>query len=140
MDRVVTVISALGRSQLLQPPLNINDRASMRKMVTKLLYYLKADTVAYHARAVHLICSLETSTTEKHVESVIAQTMASPQSRNVAEAYEAFGVLWRLSGRFLSIDFYGLCQTCSLLVRGQYGSWTTVPGANDDCSGDSQEQ
>ncbi|KAJ2917856.1 hypothetical protein MD484_g2573, partial [Candolleomyces efflorescens] len=97
VDRVVTIIAALGRSDLIQPPLHINDRASMRKMVTKLLHYLNADTVAYHARAVHLICSLETSTTEKHVESVIAQTMASPESRNVAEAYEAFGVLWRLS-------------------------------------------
>jgi hypothetical protein len=93
----VTLIAALSRSELIQPRLNINNRVSMRKMVTKLLQYLKTDTVAYHARAVHLICSLDSGRTESHVESVIAQTMASPESRNVAEAYEAFGILWRLS-------------------------------------------
>lgn len=97
VDRVVTLVAALSRSQLLEPRLDINNRTSMRKMVTKLLQYLKTDTTAYHARAVHLICSLETSTPDSHVESVIAQTMASPESRNVAEAYEAFGILWRLS-------------------------------------------
>ena len=93
----MTLIAALSRSELIQPRLNINNRVSMRKMVTKLLRYLKTNTVAYHARAVHLICSLDSGTTESHVESVIAQTMASPESRNVAEAYEAFGILWRLS-------------------------------------------
>ncbi len=33
-----------------------------------------------------------------HVELIVAQTLNSPEFRNVSEAYEAFGVLWRLSG------------------------------------------
>ena len=98
----------------------------MRKMVTKLLHYLNADTVAYHARVVHLICSLETSTAEKHVESVIAQTMASPESRNVAEAYEAFGVLWRLSGKLLFIPFVAFLI---VVISSQRTAWFLGTGS-----------
>jgi hypothetical protein len=129
VDRVVTVIAALGRSDLIQPPLHINDRASMCKMVTKLLHYLNADTVAYHARAVHLICSLETSTTEKHVESVIAQTMASPESRNVSEAYEAFGVLWRLSGALILVAMVFCFFLLIVLISSQRTRWSLDTGS-----------
>jgi len=67
-------------------------------MVNKLLKYLHPDYGVYHLRAVNLIWSLESSTTHSHVESILAQSMTSPESRNVSEAYEAFGVLWRLTG------------------------------------------
>ncbi|KAH6916730.1 Dopey, N-terminal-domain-containing protein [Coprinopsis sp. MPI-PUGE-AT-0042] len=97
VDRVVTLITALHRNEHLQPALSIQRRSTIQKMVTKLLKYLRADFVPYHARAVNLICGIETATRLCHVESVIAQTMTSPESRNVAEAYEAFGILWRLT-------------------------------------------
>ena len=33
-----------------------------------------------------------------YVESILAQSLTSPESRNDIGAYEAFGVLWRLTG------------------------------------------
>jgi hypothetical protein len=70
----------------------------MSKMVNKLLHYLRAEYTTYHVRAVNLIWSLESSVKKPDVESILAQSMTSPESRNVSEAYEAFGVLWRLTG------------------------------------------
>lgn len=72
----------------------------MYKMVNKLLGYLHPEFAVYHVRAVNLIWSLDSATRRPHVESILAQAMTSPESRNVHESYEAFGVLWRLSGAF----------------------------------------
>lgn len=78
--------------------MDIDDRGTMYKMVHKLLHYLQPMSAVYHMRAVSLIWSLQEVTTRPHVESILAQTLNSPEFRNVSEAYEAFGVLWRLSG------------------------------------------
>lgn len=82
----------------MEPKVHIDERPTMYKMVTKLLRYLRSDCAAYHVRAVNLIWALEAATKRSHVESILAQTMNSPESRNVQESYEAFGVLWRLTG------------------------------------------
>lgn len=70
----------------------------MCTMSSKLLKYLRPNSTSYHVRAVNLIWSLESSTTLSYVETILAQSMNSPESWVVAEAYEAFGVLWRLTG------------------------------------------
>lgn len=98
MDRLISLAISLHRNQYLEPKVAIDERPLMYKMVSKLLDYLRPDFAAYHVRAVTLIWSLQESTTRPHVESILAQSMTSPESRNVSEAYEAFGVLWRLSG------------------------------------------
>lgn len=72
----------------------------MAKMVNRLLLYLRPDCAVYHVRTVNLIWSLESVTTRSHIESILAQAMNSPESRNVSETHEAFGVLWRLTGAF----------------------------------------
>lgn len=46
----------------------------------------------------HLIWNLEHVLKRPYVESVIAQSLTSPESRNIQERYEAFGVFWRLTG------------------------------------------
>ncbi|KIL71408.1 hypothetical protein M378DRAFT_188883 [Amanita muscaria Koide BX008] len=97
VDRAVTLIVALHQCRFLQPSLDIDDRGTMYKVVIKLLSYLRPVFAVYHVRAVSLIWSLQELTTKPHVESILAQTLASPESRNVIEAYEAFGVLWRLT-------------------------------------------
>lgn len=84
-------------------------------MVNKLLKYLRTDCAVYHIRAVNLIWSLEAATKRSHVESILAQTMTSPESRNIHESYEAFGVLWRLTGE--CIMFYLRCKS-EAIVRG----------------------
>ncbi|KAG6874376.1 hypothetical protein C0995_015112 [Termitomyces sp. Mi166 len=97
VDRSVSLFVALHQNTNLVPRLFVDNRPTMFKMVTKLLKYLRADCAVYHVRAVNLIWSLETATTHSYVESIIAQTMTSPESRNISESYEAFGVLWRLT-------------------------------------------
>lgn len=77
----------------------------MYKMINKLMKYLRSDCAVYHVRAVNLIWSLEAATKRSHVESIFAQAMTSPESRNVHESYEAFGILWRLTG-----SYYMFCQ------------------------------
>ncbi|KAG7099897.1 hypothetical protein E1B28_001698 [Marasmius oreades] len=97
VDRIVSLIVALQQTQGLEPNFSIDERATMSKMVTRLMYYLRPDCAAYHLRAVNLVWALEASIPRPHVESILAQSMASPESRNVQETYESFGVLWRLT-------------------------------------------
>ncbi|KAK0199079.1 Dopey, N-terminal-domain-containing protein [Armillaria mellea] len=97
VDRTVSLVVALHHASGMEPKVHIDERPTMYKMVTKLLRYLRSDCAAYHVRAVNLIWALEAATKRPHVESILAQTMNSPESRNVQESYEAFGVLWRLT-------------------------------------------
>ncbi|KAJ7070662.1 Dopey, N-terminal-domain-containing protein [Mycena amicta] len=97
VDRAISLIVALHATPTLLPRLVVDDRPTMFKMVTRLLKYLRPNLTVYHARSVNLIWSLEKATSRAHVESILAQTMTSPESRNVQDAYEAFGVLWRLT-------------------------------------------
>ncbi|KAG6879371.1 hypothetical protein C0992_003191 [Termitomyces sp. T32_za158] len=97
VDRSVSLIVALHQNINLVPRPFIDNRPTMFTLVTKLLKYLCANLAMYHVRAVNLIWSLEAATSRSHVESIVAQTMTSPESRNISESYEVFGVLWRLT-------------------------------------------
>ncbi|KAJ6623058.1 Dopey, N-terminal-domain-containing protein [Mycena sp. CBHHK59/15] len=97
VDRTISLIVALHGTKGLHPRLLVDERPTMYKMVNRLLKYLRPNFAVYHVRSVNLIWSLEAATSRSHVESILAQTMTSPESRNVQEAYEAFGVLWRLT-------------------------------------------
>ncbi|KAF8899262.1 Dopey, N-terminal-domain-containing protein [Infundibulicybe gibba] len=97
VDRIIALVVSMQQISGLQPPLSIDDRPTMYKMVTKLLLYLRPNYSTYHARAVNLIWSLEAATKRAHVEAILAQSMNSPEYRNVYESYEAFGIFWRLT-------------------------------------------
>ncbi|KDQ31322.1 hypothetical protein PLEOSDRAFT_1102291 [Pleurotus ostreatus PC15] len=97
VDRVVSLAVALHQMKGLEPRLSLDHRATMSKMVTKLLRYLGPTYTAYHARAVSLLWALEASTTRSHVEAIVAQTMATTNPSDLQGAYDAFGVLWRLT-------------------------------------------
>ncbi|KAJ7742186.1 Dopey, N-terminal-domain-containing protein [Mycena olivaceomarginata] len=90
VDRAISLIVALHGTGNLLPRLLVDERSVMSKLVNRLLKYLRPNFTVYHVRSVTLIC-------RSHVESILAQTMNTPESRNVQEAYEAFGVLWRLT-------------------------------------------
>ncbi|KAK7025465.1 hypothetical protein VNI00_015993 [Paramarasmius palmivorus] len=105
VDRIVSLIVALYQTKALEPNIAIDNRTTIFKMVTRLLSYLRPHCAVYHARAVSLIWSLVAATDRPHVESILAQTMASSESASVQEAYEAFGVLWRLTEDNLSPGF-----------------------------------
>jgi len=66
----------------------------------QLLRYLGPECAVYHVRAVNLVWQLENANPQPHVEAVLSQNLVSPQSRDNHRAYEAFGVLWRLTGGF----------------------------------------
>ncbi|KIJ66430.1 hypothetical protein HYDPIDRAFT_26778 [Hydnomerulius pinastri MD-312] len=97
VDRCISLIVSLQRSSKFSPKLQIDQRPVVSRMVKKLFKFLHQDWAIFHARAVNLIWTLESSTGRHYVESIISQSMSSPESRNVHEAFEAFGVLWRLT-------------------------------------------
>ncbi|KAF8913192.1 Dopey, N-terminal-domain-containing protein [Gymnopilus junonius] len=97
VDRLTSILVALHQSQYLEPKLDIDDRAVIHTMVARLLHYLHQDFSAYHVRVVNLLWSLQASTSCSHVESIVAQSMSTSELRKISEAYEAFGVIWRLS-------------------------------------------
>jgi hypothetical protein len=97
VDQVVSLILALHGTQKFNPKLSMDKRPVVSRMVKKLFRYLHADLATCHVRAVSLIWTIESTSRPHEVESIIAQSMCSPESRNVYEAHEAFGVLWRLS-------------------------------------------
>lgn len=98
VDRIINLSVSLHKTRYLEPKLTIDNRVVMSKMVNKMLYYLRPEYTAYHVRSVNLIWSLESSVKKPYVESILAQSMTSAESKNVSEIYEAFGVLWRLTG------------------------------------------
>lgn len=69
----------------------------MVKLVNSLLRYLRPNFTAYHLRATHLIWALERTTKHSHVEAILAQSMTS-DTHSLTASFEAFGVLWRLTG------------------------------------------
>ncbi|TRM61588.1 hypothetical protein BD626DRAFT_598473 [Schizophyllum amplum] len=97
VDRTISLIVSLCQAQTLEPTIDVDSRPVMYKMMSRLLRYLRNDCAVYHVRTVSLIWALDDITPGSHIESIVAQTMTSPESRNVQEAYEAFGVLWRLT-------------------------------------------
>jgi len=99
-------------------------------MISQLLRYLGPEYAAYHARAVNLIWSLETSAGQSHVETILAQSMTSPSpdSRNMAEPYEAFGVLWRLTGKFAVFFLFALL----IVKRGFNAARSPLQASSDD--------
>lgn len=53
----------------------------------------------YHVRVVSLIWETEALDTHPHVESILAEELSKSRHQRLQEAYDAFGVLWRLTGR-----------------------------------------
>ncbi|KAF9225321.1 hypothetical protein BS17DRAFT_872565 [Gyrodon lividus] len=97
VDRCISIIVSVQRSSKLSPKFIIEQRLVVSRMVKKLFRFLHQDWAIFHARAVDLIWTLAFSTGRDYVESIVAQSMSSLESRYVHEAFEAFGVLWRLT-------------------------------------------
>jgi len=74
----------------------------MSALVRKLLNYLQSNYSAYHVRATSLIWELDSLSTASHVEAIVARSLTD-SDEDLAEAYECFGVFWRLSGSPVAI-------------------------------------
>ena len=56
----------------------------------------------YHARAASRVWLVEKMSTHRQVESIIAETLTSPNVMDKEALFHAFGALWRLTGSLLS--------------------------------------
>lgn len=75
--------------------------------------YLAPDLSPYHLRSVNLVWALEQSSTKRHVEATIAQLLSNPDPTIAQRHFDAFGVLWRLTGRPVSTR--GMCRGSHLI-------------------------
>ncbi|KAH8835109.1 Dopey, N-terminal-domain-containing protein [Flagelloscypha sp. PMI_526] len=96
VDRTVSLVVAFHQTPHVHPSPTIDERIIMAKLINALLQYLRPQFTAYHLRATHLIWVLEESTSHRHVEAILAQSLSTELPYRF-EAYEAFGVLWRLT-------------------------------------------
>lgn len=58
--------------------------------------FLRPESAPFHARAVDLLWECNQLADPHTLENVVATRLADPVKQS--EAYEAFGVLWRLTG------------------------------------------
>ncbi|KAG9313948.1 Dopey, N-terminal-domain-containing protein [Chiua virens] len=97
VDSSISVLLSLQRSSKLVPKFVPNQMQVVGRMVKKLFRFLHQDWAVFHVRAVSLVWTLESSASHHFVESIISQSMSSSDPRTVHDAFEAFGVLWRLT-------------------------------------------
>lgn len=97
VEGLVDLLLKANRSKLFEPPIDVTTDSVMSVVLDSLFRYLRADAALYHTRAVELIWELNLLAEVHTLESVIARRMNSPMHRQ--EAFEAFGVLWRHSGK-----------------------------------------
>lgn len=64
----------------------------------QLLNFLRPEHVPYHVRAVHWVWTLQDCTKQYHVEALISRSLATSSTKYDYQAFESFGVLWRLTG------------------------------------------
>jgi hypothetical protein len=87
----------------------------------------------YHARAANLVWLVEKTSTHRRVESIIAETLASPNVLDREASYHAFGALWRLTGSPLSPLTYWV-QSFDASHRGQQPPGFLAESSTDDYS------
>ncbi|CAE6478176.1 unnamed protein product [Rhizoctonia solani] len=112
-DSVVGLVIRLCRSNLTIPTLTIGKRSQAEALINLLFGYLRPEYTPYHVRAVQLLWELQAIVTHHEFESVIAKAMSS-QRLGQSDAYEAFGVLWRLTDDSLVPGYR--CKTALLIV------------------------
>ncbi|KAH8991959.1 Dopey, N-terminal-domain-containing protein [Lactarius akahatsu] len=97
VDQVITLLVSLQGFPRLQPPISINQRHVVFKLLRSLFRYLRPNYSMYHARAASLLWTLESTSAHRHIESIIAETLTSRDVTEKEASYHAFGALWRLT-------------------------------------------
>lgn len=97
VDQVITLLVSLQGFPRLQPPISINQRHVVFKLLRSLFRYLRPNYSMYHARAASLLWTLESTSAHRHIESIIAETLTSRDATEKEASYHAFGALWRLT-------------------------------------------
>ncbi|EIW69034.1 hypothetical protein TREMEDRAFT_71761 [Tremella mesenterica DSM 1558] len=95
VDRIIVLALKASTSSAFRPKINVAESRAMSCLLDALFRYLKSEAALYHVRAVELLWECNQRAEIHTLENVIARRMSSPIRR--AEAFDAFGVLWRLS-------------------------------------------
>ncbi|KAF8684488.1 Dopey, N-terminal [Rhizoctonia solani] len=113
VDSVIGLVIRLCRSSLVTPALTIGKRPQVETFISLLLGYLRPEYTPYHVRGVQLLWELQATVSHREFESVVAKTLSS-QKMGKSDAYEAFGVFWRLTDDSLVPGYR--CKTPLLIV------------------------
>lgn len=97
VDQVTTLLVSLQNVAGLQPASSIDHPLVISKLLRTLFNYLRPNYSMYHARAANLVWLVEKTSTHRRVESIIAESLTSPDVLERGASYHAFGALWRLT-------------------------------------------
>ncbi|GAA5963888.1 hypothetical protein JCM21900_003967 [Sporobolomyces salmonicolor] len=94
---IIKLVLTLTKASRLHPPLRGDRRALIEALASKLLEYLQPGCAPYFVEAVQLLWGVETLSGSRHLESMIAERLASLTPAVRLAAFEAFGNLWRFT-------------------------------------------
>ncbi|CEQ42798.1 SPOSA6832_04666 [Sporobolomyces salmonicolor] len=94
---IIKLVLTLTKASRLRPPLRGDRRPLIEALASKLLEYLQPGCAPYFVEAVQHLWGVETLSGSRHLESMIAERLASPTPAVRLAAFEAFGNLWRFT-------------------------------------------
>lgn len=94
---IVKSILTLSKTPALHPPIARNRRRLVEALTSKLLEYLEPGCAPCFVESVQLLWGVQSLSDRRHVESMIAERLGSPDTAVRLRAFEAFGNLWRFT-------------------------------------------
>ncbi|ORY25817.1 Dopey, N-terminal-domain-containing protein [Naematelia encephala] len=95
IDAVVSAILKASRCPIIKPSLDVSQDNIIEPILDALFRYLRPEAAPYHVRAVELLWDYNQLAEIHTLENVIARRMSARIGK--AEAFDAFGVLWKLT-------------------------------------------
>lgn len=115
VDELVTIMASLTAFKALSPAFRLNNRVVKRKLLNsvrvtslslgqiliplQIFGFFEPHCVPYHARAVQLFWLLHSCVSDSEIEGLISERLVKPDASINNSGVEAFGVLWRFSGK-----------------------------------------
>lgn len=100
IDSMVTTMVELTMDLKVIMPSFLDNRQYMRPIVDRIWTFLAEEFMHLHLRASQLLWMLQDVTSTSHeVETAIASYLVSDNTKSRVDAFQKFGVFWRLSGK-----------------------------------------
>ena len=99
IDSMVTTVVELTMDLKVIMPSFLDNRQYMRPIVDRIWTFLAEEFMHLHLRASQLLWMLQDVTSTSHeVETAIASYLVLDNTKSRVDAFQKFGVFWRLSG------------------------------------------
>jgi len=99
IDALLTTIVELTVDLKVLEPSFLDNQGHMKAIVDRLWTFFAEEYMQLHLRASQLIWMLQDVTSLSHeVETAIASYLVAESSKTRVDAFQKFGVFWRLSG------------------------------------------